>query len=668
MMKTGRRPNRLIHASSPYLLQHAYNPVDWYEWGEEALSRAQSEDKPILISIGYSACHWCHVMEHECFEQDDIAALMNDYFICIKVDREERPDLDHVYMEAVQAMGNNGGWPLNVFLTPDQSPFYGGTYFPPQRWSAILIQLNRVFKERRQEINDSASDLRRHLSEINSSVPASDSINPALVDAMYAGLHSKYDHVHGGMDKAPKFIMPSIWQFLLRYHYVTKEAAACEMVSQTLVKAACGGIYDQIGGGFARYSVEGYWFVPHFEKMLYDNAQLISLYTEAWQVTGDSLFRHITEQTIEWLFREMKHPDGGFYSALDADSEGEEGKFYCWTAEELKKTFSGASPEAVASYFGVTEEGNWEHGKNILTGRPAGERPEWLKEISESLLQLRSSRVRPGLDDKIITSWNALTIKALAEAGIAFGKPEWINAAISAYRFIVNHLTIEGRLYRSFRGKPSSAEAFLDDYAALIQAEWSLYEATFDPEFLQAGISRIKFVFEAFAAESGLYFNYTSRFSPQLITATLELYDNVIPSSNAMMCIALIRGAALTGNQEWKARAEKMIAGRSAQMKASPAYMSAWGMALLELRQSHEEVVILGKEAISFRTELGKKFRPFTLFTGALQNTSPLQQSLPLFQGRPVDPDSTRIYICRNQTCQYPVTSPAGAEDLLGAV
>jgi len=665
-MNTGRRPNRLINSSSPYLLQHAYNPVEWYEWDEEALARAKKEDKPILISIGYSACHWCHVMERECFEQEDIASLMNEYFICIKVDREERPDLDHVYMEAVQAMGINGGWPLNVFLTPDQSPFYGGTYFPPQRWSRILIDLNKVFRERRQEINDSAEDLRRHLNVINSAPSTTGLIDSSIAEKMYVGFTAQYDHVHGGIDKAPKFIMPSIWQFFLRYHQVSGDDAALEMVRHTLTKVACGGIYDQIGGGFARYSVDGQWFVPHFEKMLYDNAQLISLYTEAWQVTGDPLFRAITEQTVAWLFREMTHPEGGFYSALDADSEGEEGKFYCWTAEELKQV--NIEADEVLKYFGITEDGNWEHGKNILLGKPAGERPEWLKEVAESLLKSRSLRIRPGLDDKIITSWNSLTIKALADAGVAFNKPEWIDAAKSAYTFIVNNLISGDKLYRSFRKKHSSAEAFLDDYAALIQAEWSLYEATFDFVFLEAGVARIKFVLEAFSEESGLYFNYTSKFSGHLITVTRELYDNVIPSSNAMMCMALIRGAALTGNEQWKSRAEKMITGRSDQMNASPGYMSAWGMALLELQQGHEEVVILGKDALAFRLALGNKFRPFTLFTGAAQKISPAQQSLPLFQGRSIDSSVTTLYICRNQTCRYPVTSVAEAESLLGAV
>lgn len=665
-MNTDRRPNRLINSSSPYLLQHAYNPVDWYEWNEEALSRARREDKPILISIGYSACHWCHVMERECFEQQDIASLMNEYFICIKVDREERPDIDHVYMEAVQAMGINGGWPLNVFLTPDQSPFYGGTYFPPQRWSRILIDLNKVFRERRQEVNDSAEELRRHLNVINSAPSTTGLIDSSIAEKMYAGLTTQYDQIHGGIDKAPKFIMPSIWQFLLRYHHVSGDETSLDMVRHTLIKVACGGIYDQIGGGFARYSVDGHWFAPHFEKMLYDNAQLISLYTEAWQVTDNPLFSEIVEQTIAWLFREMTHPEGGFYSALDADSEGEEGKFYCWTAEELKQV--NIEADEVLKYFGITTEGNWEHGKNILLGKPAGERPEWLKEVTESLLKSRSLRIRPGLDDKIITSWNALTIKALADAGVAFNKPEWIDAAKSAYDFIIHYLTSGSKLYRSFRNKPSSAEAFLDDYAALIQAEWSLYEATFDSGYLETGIKRINYVLDAFSEDSVLYFNYTSGFSEQLITITRELYDNVIPSSNAMMCIALIRGAALTGNKKWKNRAEKMVSGRSDQMKTSPGYMAAWGMALLELQQDHDEVVILGKDAPDFRITLGKKFRPFALFTGAIQNISPAQQSLPLFQGRSPDSSATMVYVCRNQTCQYPVTSVAEAESLLGAV
>ena len=667
-MKETRKPNRLIHAASPYLLQHAQNPVDWYEWGEEALTRASKEDKPILISIGYSACHWCHVMERESFEQEDVAALMNEYFICIKVDREERPDLDHVYMAAVQAMGINGGWPLNVFLTPDQSPFYGGTYFPPQRWSRILIELNKVFRERRQEINDSATDLRRHLNEINKTSPSGGAIDFTVLPRMTSQLASQYDSEYGGMDKAPKFIMPSVWQFLLRQYDTSKDRRALEMVHHTLTKTACGGIYDQIGGGFARYSVDGQWFVPHFEKMLYDNAQLISLYTEAWQLTGDKLFQIITEQTVDWLFKEMTHPEGGFYAALDADSEGEEGKFYCWTSKELHTICPEVSTDELFRYFGVTEAGNWEHGKNILTGKTSAERPDWLATVNQKLLDHRSKRIRPGLDDKIITSWNGLTIKALTDAGVAFGRPDWIQAAASAYSFIQTNLISEGKLRRSFRGKASAAEAFLDDHAALIQAEWALYEATFDPDYLKSGMERINLVINSFSDESRTYFSYTSRLAEQLIAPTCELFDNVIPSSNAMMCLVLIRGAALTGKTDWKLRAEKMLAGRMAQMSSSPSYMAAWGMALQELQSGYDELVLLGPDALNFRMALGKKFRPFALFTGAIQHISPVLMTLPLFEGRPIETGKTVIYVCRNHTCQYPVTGVAEAEKLLAAV
>jgi len=658
-------PNRLIHSSSPYLLQHAHNPVDWFEWGEEALQRARDEDKPILVSIGYSACHWCHVMERESFENADIAALMNDYLICIKVDREERPDLDHVYMEAVQAMGMQGGWPLNVFLTPDGSPFYGGTYFPPQRWSRLLIELNKAFREKRAEINESAKGLREHLKAINSGQASAGSLSADLSDKMVSKLVGQFDTEFGGMDKAPKFIMPSIWQFLLRYHHLSKNPQALMMVKETLIKVACGGIYDQIGGGFARYSVDNRWFAPHFEKMLYDNAQLISLYTEAYQVTAEPLFKQVVEQTISWLFREMRHPNGGFYSALDADSEGEEGKFYCWTADEFRNVLGDRAEEAIR-YFQMTSDGNWEHGKNILLGRSVDQQPEWLNEIYSTLMHTRDQRIRPGLDDKIITSWNALTICALVDAGTAFGREDWITAAVTAYHFLTTQLITDDRLRRSYREKAVQHEGFLDDYAALVLCQWSLYEATFDSKYLEEGIRTTEYVFDAFSAANEIYFQYTSRFAEKLITPTCELFDNVIPSSNAMMCHALVHGAALTGKKEWVERAGQMLEGRAEFMTSSPAYQSAWAMALLLYQNLNTEMVILGEQAIPYRMLLGKNFRPFTVFSGADRLVSTLQSQLPLFLGRFIEENQTKIYVCRNQSCLYPVTSVSEAVRILG--
>ncbi|MCE2955584.1 MAG: thioredoxin domain-containing protein, partial [Flammeovirgaceae bacterium] len=359
--------NRLLQSTSPYLLQHAHNPVDWYEWGTEALAKAKQEDKPILLSIGYSSCHWCHVMAHQSFEDEDIAAIMNEHFVCIKLDREERPDIDHIYMEAVQAMGQNGGWPLNVFLTPTQKPFFGGTYFPPKNWAQLLIQISKAFKEKRIDIEQSADELGTHLnvSDLQRFQKAEAPVQPSIAKNMLATLQKRFDFTWGGIDKAPKFIMPSTWLLLLRCHQLTREPQALEMLHLTLKRIAQGGIYDQIGGGFARYSVDSEWFAPHFEKMLYDNGQLLTLYAEAFQLSRDPEYKSTIYQTVAWLEREMMHPEGGFYSALDADSEGEEGKFYTWTWQELNEAL-GDDVEVAAEFYQIDETGNWEHGKNIL--------------------------------------------------------------------------------------------------------------------------------------------------------------------------------------------------------------------------------------------------------------------------------------------------------------
>lgn len=424
-------PNRLIHATSPYLLQHAHNPVNWYEWSNEALEKAKAEDKPILVSIGYSSCHWCHVMERESFESETIAALMNEHFVCIKVDREERPDIDQVYMEAVQAMQQNGGWPLNVFLTPDQKPFYGGTYFPPQNWAQLLKQIHQTFQIKRKEIDESANDLARHLqtSDLQRfAKPNESTFTQIQLDNMFQILASRYDKTWGGIEKAPKFVMPSIWLFLLRYYASTHNQAALEMVTHTLRQLALGGIYDQIGGGFSRYSVDGEWFAPHFEKMLYDNAQLLSLYAEAYSITHDPILKETVYETVRWLEREMLHLAGGFYSALDADSEGIEGKFYTWTETELR-TVLGDDAENLMHHFEATPEGNWEHGRNILRRDPkiTSVESSEIKALKAKLLVVRSNRIRPALDDKILTGWNAMTIQGLVDCYKAFNDEHFYN-------------------------------------------------------------------------------------------------------------------------------------------------------------------------------------------------------------------------------------------------
>ena len=499
--------NRLALSTSPYLLQHAHNPVDWYEWGEEALERAKREDKPLLVSIGYSSCHWCHVMERESFENEDIAALMNEHYVCIKVDREERPDIDQIYMEAVQAMQQNGGWPLNVFLTPDQKPFWGGTYFPPQSWASVLQQLSKVYRERRKDIDDSGEELRKHLQTSDGQRfardPATATFSSRQLANMAALLQKRFDDTWGGMDKAPKFIMPSIWLFLLRHHHLNGSQESLHMVTKTIEKIVHGGIYDQLGGGFSRYSVDGRWFAPHLEKMLYDNGQLLTLLAETYAVTGDRELTRIYRETVDWLNREMSHPDGGFYSALDADSEGEEGKFYAWTWSELTQVLSDADP--ALTYFNVTREGNWEHGRNILF-RTGDDPIIWdeaqLKACKARLFETRNRRIRPGLDDKILTGWNAITIQGLLDGYRMIGESAFLDRAVRCMEFLEHNLIAEEKVFRAYKNHRSKTEAFLEDYAFLIQAYTSLYEATFDEHWIRRAEHWCGYVLKHFYAIS----------------------------------------------------------------------------------------------------------------------------------------------------------------------
>lgn len=653
---SGNKANRLIHASSPYLLQHAYNPVDWFEWGDEALKKSQSEDKPILVSIGYSACHWCHVMERESFENSDIAALMNEFFVCIKIDREERPDLDHIYMDAVQAMGNQGGWPLNVFLNPDGVPFYGGTYFPPARWSQVLIGINKAYKERRKEIESSAAELLEFM-RTTSSRPNSPETELSLevLDGMFRSIVEQYDVEKGGLKKAPKFIMPSIWKFLFRYGVLTGNQDSLNMSIQTLEKVAYGGIYDQLGGGFARYSVDDRWFAPHFEKMLYDNGQLLSLYAEALQVSGKMIFKKVLEETVLWLQKEMTDSNGGFYSALDADTEGEEGKYYCWTWDELKEVF-GEKVTEVASLFSCNHEGNWEHGRNILLGPSLQENRAQeslygveLNTYRETLYAARQKRVPPALDDKIITCWNGLTIIGLCDASAALSRNDWLDLAIRSYDFIIKELSYENLLYRSWKNKRSNTEAFLDDYAAFILASVKLYAYTFEERFLNDATRFTETVLQHFSnPESSLFF-YSSVKSENLLLRKTEYYDNVIPSSNALMGMALFRLGRLTGKEAWEERAIKMVGEVSNLFSQSAAYMSGWGELATEMHHGLEEVAVVGPGAIDFRRSLGNSFYPFALFAGSTGPTN-----LSILKSKTLIHGQFSAYLCRNQTCLPP--------------
>lgn len=664
------KPNRLIESTSPYLLQHAYNPVDWHEWNEESLQKAKKEDKPILVSIGYSSCHWCHVMEKESFENPDIAAIMNEYFVCIKVDREERPDIDHVYMEAVQAMGLNGGWPLNVFLTAKQQPFYGGTYFPSKNWVQLLTSIHKAYNEKRGEIESSAQKLTDQLASNDFSHLARQhqvqSLNENL-QSIFSNLEPKFDTVWGGLQKVPKFIMPSIWKLLMRQYYLSNNQKALDHVILTLHRIAMGGIYDQVGGGFSRYSVDGHWFAPHFEKMLYDNAQLMSLYSEAYTITKDEEFKTLVYETFNWLQREMTNSDGGFYSALDADSEGEEGKFYVWKQEELDLLLKDNAP-LLSNYYSIQPRGNWEHGNNILIRNQVDtlfleenriSRDDWntiLQEAKSTLLSAREMRVRPGLDDKIITAWNSMMIAGLLDAYKAFGDPVFLDAARKNIRFLENNLIDGHKIARSFKGKPSNVQGFLDDYAFTIQAYLQLYQVTFDEDYLTKGRELLKYTITNFHDAEENFFFYNGQDAESLITRNKEIYDNVIPASNSIMAQNLFHYGIIFDNTEWKEIAIAMVDRVEEILTKEPTYMSQWAIASLEIKKDMAEVAFVGKETESFRKFFHEEFHPFALSMGKEDKSS-----LPLLiEKTPLD-NKTTIFVCFNNTCKRPVFSVVDA-------
>lgn len=659
-----KKANRLIHSASPYLLQHAYNPVDWHEWGEEALAKARHENKPILVSIGYSSCHWCHVMEREVFEKEDIARIMNEHLVCVKVDREERPDIDHIYMEAVQAMGMQGGWPLNVFLTPAQEPFYGGTYFPPDQWTQVIRGINNAFTNRRKEVETSARELASHLSQQDIARFKKDPLSRELKEELeetFGKLRPAFDKTWGGLEKAPKFIMPSVWRWLLRYHHLTKNSEAFEHLVLTLKKIAMGGIYDQIGGGFARYSVDQYWFVPHFEKMLYDNAQLMTLYAEAYALTKDPEFKSVILETFEWLQTEMMDGHGGFYSALDADSEGEEGKFYIWTADELRSVL-GEDAALILDYYSIKEEGNWEPGKNVLirvqkendflvkNGLTPAAWDLKLRAAKDQLLAVRDKRVKPGLDDKIITGWNAMMIIGLVDAYKALRDERFLKAALRNMQFLENDLTEGLVLFRSYRGKRSHVKAFLDDYAYLIQACISLYQVTFDEYWINRAKALTEHTLVNFYDPADGFFQYSGQDAEKLIATRKEIFDNVIPASNSVMAQNLFHLGIIFDDQRWKTIAEGMTSSLGHLITSEPNYMSNWGIVYNEMKKGMAEVAFAGENARLAHLDLVRDFQPFILAMGFEK-----ESNLPLLAGKRAIDDELTIYVCYDKTCQRPV-------------
>jgi uncharacterized protein YyaL (SSP411 family) len=647
--------NRLAGETSPYLLQHKDNPVDWYPWGEEALARARDEGKPILLSIGYSACHWCHVMERESFEDADVAAAMNERFVCIKLDREERPDLDAIYMEACQAMTGHGGWPLNVFLTPEQVPFFAGTYFPPDEragmpsWRRVLDAVADAWASREGEIRERSGAIAQRLGGAASLEPSAEPMQAATLVEAEEGLRSAYDDVHAGFGGAPKFPPASALEFLLR-------RGETEMTSHTLEAMASGGMYDQVGGGFARYSVDAYWLVPHFEKMLYDNALLARAYLHGWQVTGNELFRHVCEETLDWALREMRGPEGGFHSALDADSEGVEGKFYVWELDELAAALGDLAEDAIA-YFGATREGNFE-GKNILT-RGASP-PARLPEIRRKLYEAREQRVRPGLDDKRLTSWNALMIAALADAGAVLERPDYLEAASACAGFVLGELRdADGRLLRSWKDGEAKLNAYLQDHAHLLEGVHALYEATFEPRWFAAARQTADAMIARFADEERGGFFETSSDHERLVARRKDLEDHPIPAGNSSAAVGLLRLAALTGEHEYERHAVSVlrllhpVAGRHSHAFAH----------LLQALDFHlaavKEVAIVGDERGELERVVRSEFRPHVVLAGGEAD------GVPLLEGRtPVD-GRAAAYVCENFACKQPITEPGELAALL---
>lgn len=675
-------PNQLQYETSPYLLQHANNPVEWYPWGEEALNRAIDEDKPILVSIGYSACHWCHVMERESFEREGVARVMNEHFVCIKVDREERPDVDAIYMDAVQAMGVQGGWPLNVFLMPDAKPFYGVTYLPTQQWVNLLASINNAFIENRDDLSQSADAFARELNlsdtERYGLTGGSLHVTPDFLDALYRKIAVKADDEKGGMRRAPKFPMPTIWRFLLRYQaaidHVDPDApeiqSALHLVTQTLDRMALGGIYDQLGGGFARYSTDVDWFAPHFEKMLYDNGQLLTLYSEAYSLTRNPLYKQVVYQTIAFAQRELLSPEGGFYSALDADSEGVEGKFYTFTTPELREHL-GADFDWFADLYHITEDGNWEHERNILhrveTDVSFAERMGWtadelsakLQPIHERLMALRDTRIRPGLDDKILCSWNGLMLKGLATAYRVFNEPEFLTLALRQAFFLLRKMrdSRNGRLWHTYKLGRARQAGFLDDYAAVIDGLLALYQATFTESWLTEADQLMQYVLLNFSEpktgdEADPMFFFTDKNGEELIARKKELFDNVIPASNSMMAENLLTLSLLLERPAYAERADQMLGRVQPLVQANADYLSNWaGLFALRSRPT-AEIAIVGPDLDRFRAEIDAVYYPNKVLSGTTDRSG-----LPLLDQRGTVDGKTALYVCYNRTCQLPVTS-----------
>jgi uncharacterized protein YyaL (SSP411 family) len=665
--------NRLVNETSPYLLQHAENPVDWHPWGEEPLQKARAENKPIFLSIGYSACHWCHVMAHESFEDGGTAAILNEHFVSVKVDREERPDLDRIYMSAVQALTGRGGWPMSVFLTPDGQPFYGGTYFPPEArygmpsFADVLLAVADAWQNRRQEMVEGgerlAAAIERQMAVVGGA--GGEEFKRETLDTAFQDLVQGFDSVHGGWGAAPKFPQPMALEFLLRYHHTTGDPQALQMVTKTLDAMARGGMYDQLGGGFHRYSVDDHWLVPHFEKMLYDNAQLARVYLHAWQVTGEPFYRTIVEETLDYVVREMTSPEGGFYSTQDADSEGEEGRFFVWTPDEVRAVL-GDQADPFLSAYDVTERGNFE-GKNILELVGSLEERHALAGARRKLFELREERVHPGRDDKVLTSWNGLMLAAFAEAARVLEREDYREVAERNADFLLRELrTGDGRLQRTWKAGEAKLNGYLEDYSYLIEGLLEFYQTTFDPRWYVVAHELAETMIEHFRAPQGGFYDTSDDHEP-LIVRPRELQDNAVPSGNGMAALVLSRLAGLAVEPRYLELARGMLAPMQEMLARYPLGFGQWLTAQDYVLAHPREVSIVGDaEAADTRALLdacGAGYRPHQIVALGEPGVGPL--TIPVLEGRgPIDGRAT-AYVCVDFVCQPPVTGP---EELLELV
>jgi uncharacterized protein YyaL (SSP411 family) len=676
--------NRLQYETSPYLRQHADNPVDWYPWGDEAFERARAEDKAVLLSVGYSSCHWCHVMAHESFENAETARMMNDLFINIKVDREERPDVDDIYMQAVQALTGGGGWPMTVFLTPDGRPFYGGTYYPPvarqgmPSFRQILAGIHDAYANRRDEVERAAESITQSLGRDVLNIGGDEgALNAALLDEATEGIAKNFDGTHGGFGGAPKFPQPMVLEFMLRSFARTGDRRNLAAVAQTLVKMARGGIYDQIGGGFARYSTDAMWLVPHFEKMLYDNAQLSRVYLHMWQITGDKFFREIAEEVYDYILREMTSPEGGFYSATDADSEGEEGRFFVWTESELRELL-GEDADIAIEYWGVTPRGNFE-GMSILfvpndkpvvaarLGLTVDQLNEKIASMRDVLFAARSQRVPPGLDDKILTGWNGLMLASLAEAARVLDREDYRIATLRSAEFLTSQLMVDGRLKRTYKDGQAKIDAYLEDYATLAEALLEVYRTTHEDRWFVQARGLVDHALQHFRADDGGFFD-TSDEAAELIVRPRNVQDNAIPAGNSVMAKNLVRLAAYTGESTYDETARNMLGLLTEALRQFPQAFAEALNAVDMLVVGLAEVAIVGDpEADATRALLDvvqKPYRPNVITALARENVDG-EDVIPLLNYRMKRAGAPTVYVCRNFACQMPVTTPDAVADLL---